>query len=65
MLTARFEEALVFAARLHAGQTRKGSEIPYVSHLLAAGPERPPLVEALDRVVSELEEVAGMSSTAG
>lgn len=35
MLTARFEEALVFATRLHAGQTRKGSDIPYVSHLLA------------------------------
>jgi (p)ppGpp synthase/HD superfamily hydrolase len=34
-LTARFEEALVYAARLHAGQLRKGTEIPYVSHLLA------------------------------
>jgi len=32
---------------------------------MAAGPERPLLAEALDRVVSELEEVAGMSSTAG
>ena len=34
-LTARFEEALVYAARLHAGQLRKGTAIPYVSHLLA------------------------------
>jgi (p)ppGpp synthase/HD superfamily hydrolase len=33
-LSARFEEALAFAARLHAGQTRKGSEIPYIGHLL-------------------------------
>ncbi len=33
-LTARFEEALVYATRLHATQTRKGSGIPYVSHLL-------------------------------
>ncbi|MGH7108998.1 MAG: HD domain-containing protein [Stellaceae bacterium] len=34
-LTARFEAALVFAARAHAGQERKGTGIPYVSHLLA------------------------------
>lgn len=34
-LSARFEEALVFATRLHAGQTRKGTTIPYISHLLA------------------------------
>jgi (p)ppGpp synthase/HD superfamily hydrolase len=30
----RFEEALVYAARVHAGQKRKGTEVPYVSHLL-------------------------------
>ena len=35
MLTARFEEALLYATRLHADQTRKGSDIPYVSHLMA------------------------------
>lgn len=34
-LTERFEQALVYAARLHAGQIRKGSGVPYVSHLLA------------------------------
>ena len=34
-LTPRFEEALVYAARLHAKQTRKGTEVPYISHLLA------------------------------
>lgn len=34
-LTVRFEEALVYAAQLHRFQTRKGTEIPYVSHLLA------------------------------
>jgi (p)ppGpp synthase/HD superfamily hydrolase len=34
-LTERFEEALVYAARLHRTQRRKGSEVPYVSHLLA------------------------------
>ena len=31
----RFEEALTYAARLHRDQTRKGSEVPYVTHLLA------------------------------
>jgi (p)ppGpp synthase/HD superfamily hydrolase len=31
----RFEEALVFANRLHANQKRKGTSTPYVAHLLA------------------------------
>jgi (p)ppGpp synthase/HD superfamily hydrolase len=35
VLTGRFERALVFAARLHRDQRRKGSGVPYVSHLLA------------------------------
>jgi GTP pyrophosphokinase len=34
LLSERFEEALVYAARLHAEQRRKGTEIPYVAHLL-------------------------------
>jgi (p)ppGpp synthase/HD superfamily hydrolase len=33
-LGPRFQEALVFAAQLHANQVRKGSGIPYVSHLI-------------------------------
>ena len=33
-LSERFEEALVYAARLHANQTRRGSGIPYFAHLL-------------------------------
>jgi GTP pyrophosphokinase len=34
-LTERFNDALVYAARLHADQVRKGNErIPYVAHLL-------------------------------
>lgn len=33
-LTEKFEEALLFATRLHARQARKGTAIPYVSHLL-------------------------------
>ncbi|MGF1472335.1 MAG: HD domain-containing protein [Rubrobacteraceae bacterium] len=31
----KFEEALLYAARLHRGQQRKGTDIPYVNHLLA------------------------------
>src|SRR3990170_6976315 len=33
-LTSRFEEALIYAVRLHKSQTRKGTEIPYIAHLL-------------------------------
>jgi (p)ppGpp synthase/HD superfamily hydrolase len=31
----KFEEALIYAASVHRGQTRKGTNIPYVTHLLA------------------------------
>ena len=34
-LTRRFEDALLYATHLHADQVRKGSAIPYISHLLA------------------------------
>lgn len=34
-LSERFDEALVFAARLHAEQKRKGTNIPYIAHLLS------------------------------
>ena len=34
-LTLRFEQALVFASRLHRKQIRKGSNVPYISHLLS------------------------------
>ena len=33
-LSTRFEEALILATRLHAGQVRKGTTIPYIAHLL-------------------------------
>jgi GTP pyrophosphokinase len=35
VLGPRFEDALVYAAQLHAGQVRKGTEIPYLAHLLS------------------------------
>ena len=34
MLSARFSEALVLAVTLHANDRRKGTTVPYVSHLL-------------------------------
>ncbi len=33
-LSSRFEEALIYASRLHAEQNRKGTNIPYIAHLL-------------------------------
>jgi len=33
-LSERFEDALVYATRLHGAQSRKGSSVPYVAHLL-------------------------------
>jgi GTP pyrophosphokinase len=35
VLTERFDEALAFASALHRDQTRKGSRVPNVAHLLA------------------------------
>lgn len=34
-LSHRFEQALVYAHKLHRKQTRKGGNIPYISHLLS------------------------------
>ena len=34
-LTARFDEALVYASDLHRTQTRKGGDIPYLGHLIS------------------------------
>src|SRR5512135_2043427 len=33
-LTARFDEALVYAAHAHEGHSRKGTAVPYLAHLL-------------------------------
>jgi (p)ppGpp synthase/HD superfamily hydrolase len=35
ILTERFDEALLYASAPHRKQPRKGTDIPYVSHLLA------------------------------
>ena len=34
MLTQDFDDALLMASRIHADQKRKGTKIPYLSHLL-------------------------------
>src|SRR3954467_14418075 len=34
-LTERFDEALLFAARHHREQLRKGARIPYMTHLMS------------------------------
>jgi (p)ppGpp synthase/HD superfamily hydrolase len=53
-LTARFENALVFAAGLHRQQLRKGTQIPYVSHLLAV------TAIALEHGANEDEAIAAL-----
>jgi GTP pyrophosphokinase len=34
-LSPRFQDALSYAAEVHEGQSRKGTSVPYVSHVLA------------------------------
>jgi hypothetical protein len=53
-LSKRFQDALVFAAELHAEQVRKGTAIPYVSHLLAVASL------ALEHGASEDEAIAAL-----
>jgi (p)ppGpp synthase/HD superfamily hydrolase len=49
-----FESALKFAARLHADQPRKGSDAPYISHLLAVA------AIALEHGATEKEAIAAL-----
>jgi (p)ppGpp synthase/HD superfamily hydrolase len=35
LLSPYFEDALLYASRLHAAQSRKGTAVPYIAHLLA------------------------------
>jgi (p)ppGpp synthase/HD superfamily hydrolase len=48
------ESALKYAARLHAKQTRKGSGVPYISHLLAVA------AIALEHGATENEAIAAL-----
>jgi GTP pyrophosphokinase len=53
-LSSRFSDALTDAARLHAGQGRKGTDLPYVSHLLAV------CAIALEHGATEDEAIAAL-----
>ncbi len=53
-LSPRFSEALVYACQLHGQQVRKGSGIPYVSHLLGVA------ALALEHGASEDEAIAAL-----
>jgi (p)ppGpp synthase/HD superfamily hydrolase len=35
VVSSRFDNAFVFASRLHADQVRKGTRIPYIAHLMS------------------------------
>jgi (p)ppGpp synthase/HD superfamily hydrolase len=35
ILSPRFEQALVYAAAIHSGQSRKTANVPYIAHLLS------------------------------
>ena len=54
MLTERFNDALVFAAKLHGSQKRKGTQTPYISHLMAVASI------VLEHGGSEDEAIAGL-----
>jgi (p)ppGpp synthase/HD superfamily hydrolase len=53
-LTKRFEQALKYASVLHARQLRKGTQVPYVAHLLATA------AIALEHGASEDEAIAAL-----
>ena len=53
-LSPRFEQALQYATVVHAGQKRKGTEIPYVAHLLAV------TAIALEHGANEDEAIAAL-----
>lgn len=53
-LTRRFTEALDYAASAHAGQLRKGTQLPYVTHLLGVA------ALVLDDGGTETEAVAAL-----
>ena len=63
-----FERALVFATRLHAPQTRKATDTPYISHLIAVaslvlehGGDRDQAIAALlhDSIEDQADEYSG------
>lgn len=58
-LSPRFEQALHYAVLIHAGQLRKGTEIPYLSHLLGVASI------ALEHDANEDEAIGALLHDAG
>ncbi len=54
LLSPAFEHALRYASVIHAGQTRKGSNIPYVAHLLGV------TAIALEYGANEIEAIGAL-----
>lgn len=53
-LSEKFAQALTYALSLHAGQVRKGTQVPYAAHLLAVS------ALVLEDGGSEAEAIAGL-----
>ena len=53
-LTPRFASALAYALEVHSGQVRKGTDIPYISHLLGVA------AIALENGATEDEAIAAL-----
>ncbi len=58
-LSSRFDQALRYATLIHAGQHRKGTEIPYVAHLLGVASI------ALEHGATEDEAIGALLHDAG
>jgi (p)ppGpp synthase/HD superfamily hydrolase len=54
ILSHRFEQALVYAAILHSGQGRKGTAVPYISHVMSVA------ALALENGANEDEAIAAL-----
>ena len=58
-LSPTFEQALHYATLIHAGQCRKGTEIPYIAHLLGV------VSVALEHGANEDEAIGALLHDAG
>jgi GTP pyrophosphokinase len=59
ILSSQFDEALQYAVIIHAGQPRKGTEIPYLAHLLGVASI------ALEHGADETETIGALLHDAG
>jgi (p)ppGpp synthase/HD superfamily hydrolase len=59
ILSPRFDQALHYAVLVHAGQKRKGTDIPYLAHLLGVASI------ALEHGANEDEAIGALLHDAG